>query len=199
MFPKQFQELIKYLSKLNGVGEKTAQRYAFEMLKWEVEDQITFSEVLKKLHVTIKKCQNCANFCEDKICDICADTTRNDKIICVVSNIKDLIAIEKTQQFDGKYYVLNGLISIQNGVYPEDLMIDEFVDRCEKNQVKEVILALNLNIDGETTSLYLAKRLHTKGIASSRIATGLPIGGNIEYADEMTLTNALIGRKKLEE
>lgn len=197
MLPHSFQELIFKLSKLSGVGEKTAQRYAFEILEWKEKELQEFSEIILNLKRNIQKCKQCNNLCESEVCDICSDASRDEKTICVVSSVKDLIAIEKTNQYFGKYYVLNGLISIHNGIYPEDLEIDLFVENCINQNVEEVILALNLNIDGETTALYISKKLEFKNIITSRIASGLPIGGNIEYADELTLYKALEGRKKI--
>lgn len=197
MLPQTLQQIISQLSKLSGVGEKTAQRYAFEILDWKEEDLIYFGELLLSLKKDIKKCIHCNNLSDENICHICSDIQRDSKTICVVSNVKDLIAIEKTNQYIGKYYVLKGLISIHNGIYPEDLEIDAFIEQCIKNGVKEVILALNLNIDGETTSLYISKKLEEQNIIATRIASGLPIGGNIEYADELTLLKAIEGRKKI--
>lgn len=196
MLPQTIQSLINILMKLSGVGEKTAQRYAFEMLNWRDEELESMSETVGELHIKIKHCEKCGNLTESKYCDICSDTSRNDKLICVVGSVKDLIAIERTQQYNGIYHVLKGLISITNGVYPEDLEIDQLVDKCVENKVEEVILALNLNVDGETTALYIAKKLESKNIQSSRLASGLPMGGNIEFADQLTLLKAFEGRKR---
>lgn len=196
MLPNSIKELITFFAKLPGIGEKTAQRYVFELLEWDEQTLEHFGNELNNLKKTIKKCQNCGNISENELCEICSDQARNKQLICVVANIKELLAIEKTEMYNGIYYVLGGLISMTNGVYPEDLEIERLIKRCEKENIEEVILALNLNMEGETTALYISKRLEEYKIASSRLASGLPMGGNIEYADNLTLLKAFEGRKK---
>lgn len=198
MLPTSITDLISYFSKLSGIGEKTAQRYVFELLDWDEGSLEEFAQVIHNLKLNIKKCQNCGNITETDLCEICKDQTRDKRIICVVANVKELLAIEKTNSYNGIYYVLNGLISISNGVYPEDLAIENLVQKCVDDDIQEVILALNLNVEGETTALYISKRLEEYNITSSRLASGLPMGGNIEYADSLTLHKAFEGRKKYE-
>lgn len=196
MFPNKVNELIVMFSNISGVGEKTAQRYIFDILKWEKENIEKFGKCVSDL-VNVKYCSQCGNFAEDHLCDICLDIDRNKKQICVVENIRDLLAIEKTNLYNGKYKVLNRLISVIDGVYPDDLDIDSFVQFCKDENIEEVIMALSLNVAGETTSLYISKKLDIEGIHVTRLASGIPMGSNVEYIDSLTLSQAFEGRKKI--
>ena len=196
MYPKKFNDLVDILKKLPGVGEKTAQRYAFQVLNWskqEIEDTI---EVFKEIQVGIKTCKVCGCFCDGDECLICKDPSRNKNIICVVQSIKDVIAMEKTNEYQGTYHVLNGVISTSKGILPDDLNIESLVERINED-IEEVIIATNPTVEGETTALYLSKLLENKNVKVSRIAYGIPMGGHLDYADELTLIKALEGRKSM--
>ncbi len=196
MYPKKFLDLVDILRKLPGVGEKTAQRYAFQILKWnedEIDEAINAFIQIKK---GIKTCEICGNLSDEDQCIICKDTTRNKKIICVVQSIKDVIAMEKTNEYDGMYHVLGGVISTSKGILPNDLNIASLVDRIN-DDIEEVIIATNPTVEGETTALYLSKLLENKQTKITRIAYGIPMGGHLDYADELTLIKALEGRKKM--
>ena len=195
MYPPLFEVLIENFRKLPGVGQKTAERYAFEFLKWnqeEIEDFITTClESKKNLH----SCKVCGNLAEGDLCEICKDENRDTSIICVVEQVQDLMAMEKTQEFNGLYHVLHGVISPSKGILPEDINIPSLIDRCN-DSIQEVIIATNPTIEGETTALYLSKLLEKKNINVTRIAHGIPMGGHLDYADELTLIKALENRKK---
>lgn len=197
MYPSLFEILVENFRKLPGVGQKTAERYAFEFLKWnedEIEDFVhTCVEAKKNLH----PCEKCGNLAEDELCDICKDTSRDQTTICVVEQVQDLIAMEKTQEYRGTYHVLNGVISPSKGILPDDINIDSLIERC-KGDINEVILATNPTVEGETTALYLSKLLERNNIHATRIAHGIPMGGHIDYADERTLIKAMENRKKMD-
>lgn len=196
MYPKSLEDLIEYFKLLPGVGAKTAERYALLMLDTSKEDIEGFAKALVDCKNNIHTCKQCGNYSEDETCLICQDTTRNNKVICVVQSAKDIIAMEKTREYNGVYHVLHGVISPRKGVLPEDLNISELMKRVD-NGVEEVILATNLTLEGETTALYLAKLLEEKDCLVTRIAHGLPMGGHLDYADELTLIKALEGRKQM--
>jgi len=196
MYPKALQKSIDSFRKLPGVGAKTAERYAFQLLEMKLEDVKEFTEALLEAKTTLHTCAICGNITAKDTCDICRDTHRDRSIICVVQNAKDVIAMEKTQEFHGLYHVLNGVISTFKGILPEDINIDSLVARVD-DSVQEVIIATNPTVEGETTALYLGKRLEGKNCVVSRLAHGLPMGGHLDYADELTLIKAIEGRKKL--
>lgn len=197
MYPKSLTQLIEEFKKLPGVGNKTAERYALFILDLDKDSVNSLSNQLKTTKQSIKHCHNCGNYTESTLCDICQDPNRNQELLCVVSSPKDIIAIEKTGQYLGHYHVLGGLISPINGVMPEDLSINELIKRAQSQDVKEVVLALNPTIEGETTSYYIAKKL--QGLVDvSVLAQGLPMGGHLEYVDEMTLTRSFKNRKKFD-
>ena len=196
MYPKTLTKLIEEFKKLPGVGNKTAERYALFVLDLSTESVESFSNQLKSTKQSIKHCKSCGNYTEEDLCDISRDPKREQSIICVVSNPKDILAIEKTGQYTGLYHVLGGLISPINGVMPEDLTIEELIERTKKD-VTEVVLALNPTMEGETTSYYIAKKLQDI-VEVSVLAQGLPMGGHLEYVDEMTLTRSLKNRKKFD-
>ncbi|MEG0240587.1 recombination mediator RecR [Anaerorhabdus sp.] len=196
MYPKSLEDLIEYFKLLPGVGAKTAERYALLMLDTSEEDIQGFAKALVDCKTKIHTCHICGNYSEDETCLICQDTSRNKNEICVVQSAKDIIAMEKTREFTGVYHVLHGVISPRKGILPEDLNISELMNRIDEN-VQEVIIATNLTLEGETTALYLAKLLEEKGCLVTRIAHGLPMGGHLDYADELTLIKALEGRKQM--
>ena len=196
MYPGKFEDLIEAFRHLPGVGIKTAERYAFTALEWDEETLDAFIHALNALHGGIRKCSVCGNLSDDDKCMICRDDTRNPNVICVVQSPKDVIAMEKTKEYNGVYHVLNGVINTAKGVMPQDLNIKSLLDRVN-DDTEEVILATNPTVEGETTALYLAKLLETKNINVTRIAHGLPMGGHLDYADELTLIKAFEGRKKM--
>lgn len=195
-YPKSIQNLIDQLSQLPSVGPKTAERYVFYLLKQDRAKLAELAAAVSDLKDKTTICQNCLAIAETDPCSICADNNRRPKILCVVENIQDLQAIEATRQYEGKYFVLGGLISTINGVQPDDLNISSFLKRIKVEQVEEIILALNFTLEGETTALYLNKILKDQ-VKITRLAKGLPAGSNLEYADELTLGNALRYRQPL--
>jgi len=194
MYPKSILKLIEDFKSLPGVGAKTAERYALRILEKDEEEVEMFAEDLLNLKKKIRYCRICGNITEGEICDICADDSRNHAVICVVQEAKDIFALEKTG-YKGVYHVLNGAISPAKGILPEHINIPSLLDRVDEN-VEEVILATNPTMEGETTALYLSKILKEKNTEVSRLAHGLPMGGNLDYADELTLIKAMEGRTK---
>lgn len=197
-YTKPLARLIEYFQKLPSIGAKSAQRMAFHILKMSNEDVEKFAQALIDAKQTIKYCEVCFNISADNPCEICSSTKRDKTTICVVSEAKDLIAIEKTNEYKGVYHVLQGMISPLDGIGPEELKLKELVNRVAKDGVKEVILALNPSVEGEATSMYIARILKPFNVKISRIAFGLPIGGELEYVDELTLTRALEGRREVD-
>ena len=195
-YPKSFENLINSFRKLPGVGLKTAERYAYQVLEMNEEQIQTFIKAIDESYHSIHECSVCGNLTENDICDICNDKNRNHNIICVVTNTKDVIAMEKIEEYEGVYHVLGGEISTTKGILPEDLRIDELLDRITED-TQEIIIATNPTVDGETTALYLGKLLQSKGVVVTRIAHGLPMGGHLDYADELTLIKAIEGRKRI--
>lgn len=198
MYPKSLENLIQSFKKLPGVGAKTAERYAFAMLEANEVDVTDFANSLIDVKSKIKKCAVCGNISEGEICDICSDLNRDKGTICVVQEAKDIIAMEKTNEYHGVYHVLNGVLSSSKGIMPEDINIESLINRADES-TKEVILATNPTMEGETTALYIDKLLTKKGIYVTRIAHGLPMGSYLDYADELTLIKAIEGRKKIVE
>ena len=192
MYPKDFEKLIESFEKLPGVGNKTAQRYAFKLLEAEKENIDEYINVLKNIS-NIKKCKTCGFLSEDIECPICKDKTRDETTIMIVEGPQDLVAIENTGMYKGKYHVLGGLISSSKGIFPEDLKLEKLTERIDSN-IKEIILALSPTMDGEMTSLYIDKLLKEKDVKVTRLANGLPMGSSLDYADELTLTKALTNR-----
>lgn len=195
-YPKAFEELIDSFRKLPGVGAKTAERYAYQILDLKESQIETFIKAIDDSYHNLHPCQVCGNLTDQDECDICRDTQRDSSTICVVTKAKDIIAIEKSGTYDGVYHVLDGEISTTKGILPEDIRIKELLSRIDEN-TKEVILATNPTVDGETTALYLGKLLQNRDITVSRLAHGLPMGGHLDYADELTLIKAMEGRKKI--
>jgi recombination protein RecR len=190
-------KLINELSKLPTIGPKTALRLAFHILRAPKEEVIKLSNSLIEVKEKIRYCQVCFNISQEDICHICKDPKRDRSIICVVEQPYDALFIEKLSTFKGLYHVLLGNISPLEGIGPQDLKIEELLKRLKNRKIKEVILATNSNVEGETTAIYLHKLIKPLGIYVSRIAYGLPVGGNIEYADEVTLTKAIEGRRAM--
>ncbi len=196
MYPKTLQKLIDSLRLLPGVGAKTAERYAFTILDMSEEESQEFISALVSSRTQITKCKTCGNLAEDEECLICKDKSRDHDLNCIVQHPKDIIAMERIQDYNGVYHVLNGAIATSKGILPEDLNIKSLFNRVGP-QTKEVIIATNPTLEGETTAMYLAKLLSEKDINVTRIAHGLPMGGHLDYADEMTLSKAMEGRQKI--
>lgn len=193
-YPITILNLIECFKKLPGVGEKTAERYALSLLDMSDDEIIFFSKTLNDIKTKIKYCTKCNNYCEDELCDICKDKTRNKKIICVVEEPKTIVLFEKINIFNGYYHVLNGLISPIEGINPEDINVSSLIERIKKEKIEEVILALKPSIEGETTSLYISKTLENMNVRVTKIAHGVPMGAEIDYVDSLTLELALENR-----
>ena len=191
------QALIDALSRLPGIGPKSAQRIAFYLIKSDDRDVEHLSDAITKAKATVRFCERCSNFAETTLCHFCSDDRRDSTTICVVEESRDVVAIEKTGEFRGRYHVLLGAINPLDGVGPEQLKIRELLVRIEPESVKEVILCMNPNTEGDVTSMYLARILKPLGVIVTRIASGLPVGGDLEYADELTLGRALEGRREV--
>ena len=196
-YPKSFEELLECFKTLPGIGEKNAERLCFAVLQSSEEQAKKFSDSIMNVKTKIKKCNICNNYTEDSdICEICNNEGRDHSTICVVESVKDLILFEKSNAFKGVYHVLHGSISPMNGIGPDDIKIKELLARITPN-TKEVILATNPRVEGEATAMYISKLLKPLGVTASRIAHGIPIGGDLEYTDEITLSKALEGRREL--
>jgi len=192
------QDLIDELGKLPGIGPKSAQRIAFHLVQSERVDVNRLVEVLRLVKEKVRFCSSCFNVAEEEECKICRDPRRENSTICVVEESKDVVAIERTREFRGKYHVLGGAISPIDGIGPEQLRIRELLARLSDSNITEVILATDPNLEGEATATYLARTIKPLGIKISRLASGLPVGGDLEYADEVTLGRAFEGRRSLE-
>lgn len=191
------QDLIDELGKLPGIGPKSAQRIAFHLLDADDASVRRLAEVLVKVKDTVRFCEICGNVSAEDRCRICADTRRSDELICVVEESKDIVAIERIREFKGRYHVLGGAIDPIGGVGPNDLRIAELMKRLATGETTEVILALDPNIEGEATAAYLSRLLQPLEITVTRLASGLPVGGDLDYADEMTLGRAFLGRRSV--
>lgn len=196
-YPNSLQTLIECYKDLPGIGEKNAERLAFATLKFDDEQLETFSKTIKEVKSKIKKCKTCNNLTEEDLCDICKDKNRNSEVLCVVENTKNLILFEKANIFNGKYHVLDGLISPLEGINPEDIKIDSLIKRIKEEKIKEVILALTPNIEGETTSAYILKLLEGLDVKVTKIAAGIPVGADMEYLDPLTIARAMEGRNMI--
>ena len=197
-YPKSIEELIDCFKMLPGIGEKNAERLCFAVLHFNEEQADKFSDSIKNVKTKIKKCNICNNYTEDNdICEICNDSSRDKSTICVVESVKDLILLEKSNAYKGVYHVLEGLISPLEGINPEDIKINQLINRIKKEKIKEVILALNMTMEGETTSLYILKLLEGTGVSVTKIAAGIPVAADMEYLDSLTIQRALEGRNKL--
>ena len=198
MYEGVIQDLIDELGKLPGIGPKSAQRIAFHLVHSERVDVNRLVEVLRIVKEKVRFCASCFNVAEDEECKICRDPRRDNSSICVVEESKDVVAIERTREFRGKYHVLGGAISPIDGIGPEQLRIRELLSRLSDSNITEVIIATDPNLEGEATATYLARTIKPLGIKISRLASGLPVGGDLEYADEVTLGRAFEGRRSLE-
>ncbi len=196
-YPDAIRALIDHFMRFPGIGKKTAERYAFYVIdRFDKDDVIGFMEALHRVSEDIVPCQTCGNLTDKPVCSICEDTNRDRRKILVVEESKDVLVVEKTGTYDGLYHVLGGAIAPSEGVGPEDLRIRALLERLKDEAHQEVILALNLSEEGETTALYINRLLQKTDLLVTRIAYGLPAGGNLSYADDMTLFKALEGRKK---
>jgi recombination protein RecR len=190
-------KLIEELSKLPGVGNKTAQRLAFYLLDMPYSEVEQLAGAIVSAKKNIKYCKVCCNITDEEICNICANPKRDNSIICVVEDAKDVVAMEKTKEFKGLYHVLHGAISPMEGIGPENIRIKELLTRLGEHDIQELILATNPNIEGEATAMYVSRLVKPLGIKATRIAHGIPVGGDLEYADEVTLMKALEGRREI--
>ena len=196
-YPEPFARLIEALQRLPGIGPKTAQRLTFFLLKRPVDEVRELSEALIAVKERIVYCRICFNVTDEDPCRICADPARDPRALCVVEEPNDLLAMERTGEFRGRYHVLLGALSPLDGIGPEDIKVRELLARVEAGETTEVILATNPNVEGEATAIYLAKLLRPLGVRVTRIARGLPVGGDLEYADQVTLSKALEGRREM--
>ena len=197
MYATPVSELIDELSKLPGIGPKSAQRLAFHILKTNRAEAERLAEAILHLKDKVKFCPVCYNVTDEPVCEYCRDNRRDDAVICVVEEPRDLVAMERTGEFQGRYHVLGAAISPIDGIGPEDLRIKELLKRLEDGRVVEIIIATNPNIEGEATAMYLTKLIRPLGLRVTRLASGLPVGGDLEYADEVTLGSALRGRREM--
>ena len=188
---------IEELSKLPSIGRKTAQRLALHILKSDKDSVANLVKAIEELKTRLRFCSRCFNISVEDLCDICKSEKRDKNIICIVEEASDVIAIERTHEYNGLYHVLGGVLSPLNGIGPDSLKIKELLKRFENEEIKEIILAINPDTEGETTALYLARLIKPLGIKVSRIARGLPIGGDLEFADEATIGRAVLGRIEL--
>jgi recombination protein RecR len=198
MYEGAIQDLIDELGRLPGIGPKSAQRIAFHIIQSERVDVARLIDVLRTVKERVKFCKECGNISEEDLCRICRDERRDGSQICVVEESKDVIAIEKTREFRGKYHVLGGSISPIDGIGPDNLRIRELMTRLSATDITEVIIATDPNVEGEATATYLVRLIKPLGIKVSRLASGLPVGGDLEYADEVTLGRAFEGRRSLD-
>lgn len=197
VIPRSIQLLIREFNKLPGIGSKTSERFVYHLLRQEKSEIEALANSLLAVKDAIRLCNSCYTFSEEPICSICADNYRRKELICVVAEPKDVFAVEKTGEYNGLYHVLGGVINHADGIGPEMLRINELRTRVQRDAVQEVILATNPDMEGETTALYISQQLKELPVTVTKIARGLPMGGDIEYADEVTLGNALTGRRQM--
>lgn len=197
VYAQPVQELIDELGRLPGVGPKSAQRIAFHLLKLPREDALRLARSITEVKDRVAFCARCFNIAEGDECTICADAKRDDTVLCIVEEPRDIVAVEKTGEYRGRYHVLQGAISPIEGIGPDQLRVKELLERLGREQIDEVILCTNPNIEGEATAMYLSRLLQPLGTKVTRIASGLPVGGDLEYADELTLGRALEGRREV--
>ena len=198
MYADAVQQVIDELGRLPGIGPKSAQRLAFHLMKVSVEDTSRLTLAIDEMKAKVRFCDRCFNLAEGDLCVVCTDDRRDASVLCVVEDPRDIVAVERTGEFRGRYHVLGGAISPIEGIGPDQLRVRELLVRLEPEGVEEVILATNPNIEGEATAMYLARLLAPLGMDVTRIASGLPVGGDLEYADELTLGRALEGRRRLD-
>lgn len=198
MYPDSIKSLIESFKFLPGIGEKTAERLAFSVLDLEEEQADFFAESITDVKKKIHKCSECNTLTENDVCFVCSDNTRDNELLCVVEDTKNVFLFEKLGMFHGKYHVLEGLISPLDGINPEDIGLDKLIDRITKEKFKEIIFAFKPSIEGETTSLYIKRILDGLNVKTTRLASGVPIGADMEYVDSLTLERALNDRKEIE-
>jgi recombination protein RecR len=198
VFEGPVQDLVDELGRLPGIGPKSAQRIAFHLLRLPAEDAKRLARAIVEAKERVSWCRRCFNIAEGELCRFCRDESRDPTVICVVEDARDIVAVERTREFRGLYHVLQGAISPIEGVGPEQLRIRELITRVGEEGVRETILATNPNIEGEATAMYLARLLRPLGVRVTRIASGLPVGGDLEYADEITLGRAFEGRREVD-
>ncbi|MCL6629637.1 MAG: recombination mediator RecR [Armatimonadetes bacterium] len=196
-YPKPLAKLVGALEKMPGIGPKSAQRLAFYILRMPDDESRLLTEAIQEVRQKITQCKICHNFADQEVCEICASDKRDKSIICVVAEPRDVIAMERTNEYTGTYHVLQGVISPMDGIGPDMLRIRELQQRIASNPIKEVILATNPTIEGDTTAMYLAGILKPLGVKVTRIAHGMPVGGDLDYADQATLIRALEGRREI--
>ncbi len=197
MYEGIIQDLVDELGRLPGIGPKSAQRIAFHLLAADPVDVLRLSDILREVKAKVRFCEICGNVAEAEQCRICRDPRRDRSVLCVVEESKDVIAVERAREFRGRYHVLGGAISPIDGIGPDDLRIRELVARLADGEITEVIIATDPNLEGEATATYLARMLVQLGVTVTRLASGLPVGGDLEYADEVTLGRAFEGRRRL--
>lgn len=197
MFEPPVQRLIDELARLPGIGRKSAQRLAFHLLNTEEADARRLADAIVEMRVQVRLCSRCFNVTAEEECSICRDLRRDPAVVCVVERAQDIPVLERTQEFAGRYHVLGGSISPIAGIGPDQLRMQELVRRIEDEGITEIIVATNPTVEGDTTALYLARQLKPLGITVTRLASGLPVGGDLDYADEITLGRALAGRQEL--
>ncbi|NPV59798.1 MAG: recombination protein RecR [Actinobacteria bacterium] len=197
LYAPPIARLVEELSKLPGIGQKTAQRLTFHLLKVPQEEARALAEAIVEAREKVAFCARCFNFAQGELCEFCANPRRDPSLVCVVERPQDIVAVERTGEFRGLYHVLGGAISPIDGIGPEDLKVRELLERVRKDGVSEVIMATNPRVEGEATAAYLAGLLKPLGVKVTRIASGIPVGGDLEYADEITLGRALKGRLEL--
>ncbi len=191
------ERLIEQFAKLPGIGRKGATRYAYQVLSMPKEDALEFAKAIEEAHTKVRRCKVCQNFTEDEICPICSNAGRDHSVICVVESPRDVTAFERTRAFRGVYHVLHGLLSPMDGITAEQLCIKELLERLKDDNVQELIMATNSTVEGEATAVYIAKLVKPLGMKVTRLAYGLPVGSDIQYADEVTLGSSLTNRKEL--
>lgn len=196
-YAKPLNKLINELSRLPGIGGKTAQRLAFHILSMDDQDAFSLAEAIRSAKTSMTYCSICGNLTDTDPCSICGDESRDKSVICVVESPKDVVAMEKIREYQGHYHVLHGAISPMDGVGPDDINLRSLIQRLQDSQVEELIVATNPTIEGEATAMYIARLIKPSGIKVSRIAHGIPVGGDLEYADEVTLLKAVEGRREL--
>jgi recombination protein RecR len=192
------QALVDELGRLPGIGPKSAQRIAFHLLKVAPEDAMRLADAIVAVKERVTLCTRCFNVAEGELCNVCTDPGRDSSVLCVVEDPRDIVAVEKTQEFRGRYHVLQGALNPIEGIGPDQLRVRELLSRLDSEGVKEIILCTNPNLEGEATAMYLARQLKPLGLTVTRLASGLPVGGDLEYADELTLGRALEGRREVE-
>ena len=197
MFEGPVQRLIDELSRLPGIGGKSAQRLAFHLLSVEEADARRLAAAITDMRDQVTRCERCFNVAADDLCSICKDARRDPSVVCVVERPQDIVVVERTQEYKGRYHVLGGALSPINGIGPGQLRITELQERLEPEEIKELIVATNPTVEGDATAMYLAREFKPLGLRVTRLASGLPVGGDLDYADELTLGRALTGRSEL--